>query len=162
MGVTDMESQIYKNGVISVCVPSGWKLFGGIDSGGKETPAKVHIYKNIELKTDVFRKVGITICYYGEDVMYLPARDFYDNVKDIESFEMGRYVWYGYMKTFMQVSGTGIGIGDHVQDFQFLVLICSRHSLHNQSHMPYIMLRCVTRTDSLCIFSFKIIGIFSA
>ena len=95
MGVTDMESQIYKNGVISVCVPSGWKLFRGIDSGGKETSEKVHIYKNIELETDVFRKVGITICYYGEDKIYLQTRDFYDNVNDIEPFEMGRYMKNG-------------------------------------------------------------------
>ena len=93
--MTDMESQIYKNGVISVCVPSGWKLFSGIDSGGKDISEKVHIYKNIELKTDVFRKAGITICYYGEDKIYLQARDFYDNVKDLEPFEMGRYIKNG-------------------------------------------------------------------
>lgn len=99
--MTEMKSQIYKNGVISVCVPSGWKLFTGIDSGGKETSEKVHIYKNIELNTDVFRKAGITICYYGEDKIYLQARDFYDDVKDIEPFEMGRYVWYGYTCTSM-------------------------------------------------------------
>ena len=80
MGVTDMDSPIYTNGVIRVCVPSGWKLFKGIDSGGKETSDKVHIYKNIDLKTDLFRKAGIIICYYGEDVMYLQTRDFYDNL----------------------------------------------------------------------------------
>lgn len=99
--MTDIKSQIYKNGVISVCVPSGWKLFRGIDSDGKETCEKVHIYKNIELETDVLRKVGITIWYYGEDKIYLPTRDFYDNVNDIEPFEMGRYVWYGYTCTSM-------------------------------------------------------------
>ena len=99
--MTEMKSQIYKNGVISVCVPSGWKLFRGIDSGGKETSEKVHIYKNIELNTDVFRKAGITICYYGEDKIYLQARDFYDDVKDIEPFEMGRYMWSGYTCTSM-------------------------------------------------------------
>ena len=99
--MTEMKSQIYKNGVISVCVPSGWKLFTGIDSGGKETSEKVHIYKNIELKTDVFRKAGITICYYGEDKIYLQTRDFYDDVKDIEPFEMGRYMWSGYTCTSM-------------------------------------------------------------
>ncbi len=99
--MTDMDSPIYTNGVIRVCVPSGWKLFKGIDSGGKETSDKVHIYKNIDLKTDLFRKAGITICYYGEDVMYLQTRDFYDNVKDIEAFEMGRHVWNGYTCTSM-------------------------------------------------------------
>ena len=99
--MTEMKSQIYKNGVISVCVPSGWKLFRGIDSDGKETSEKVHIYKNIERNTDVFRKAGITICYYGEDKIYLQARDFYDNVKDIEPFEMGRYRWNGYTCTSM-------------------------------------------------------------
>ena len=99
--MTDMDSPIYTNGVIRVCVPSGWKLFTGIDSGGKETSEKVHIYKNIELNTDVFRKAGITICYYGEDKIYLQARDFYDDVKDIEPFEMGRYMWSGYTCTSM-------------------------------------------------------------
>ena len=99
--MTDMKSQIYKNGVISVCIPSGWKLFRGIDSGGKETSEKVHIYKNIERNTDVFRKAGITICYYGEEKIYLQARYFYDDVKDIEPFEMGRYMWSGYTCTSM-------------------------------------------------------------
>lgn len=99
--MTEMKSQIYKNGVISVCVPSGWKLFTGIDSGGKETSEKVHIYKNIELNTDVFRKAGITICYYGEDKTYFQTRDFYADVKDIEPFEMGRYMWSGYTCTSM-------------------------------------------------------------
>ena len=61
----------------------------------------MHIYKNIELNTDVFRKAGITICYYGEDKIYLQARDFYDDVKDIEPFEMGRYMWSGYTCTSM-------------------------------------------------------------
>ena len=101
MGVTDMTSQIYKNSIISVCVPSGWKLFRGINSVGKETSEKVHIYKNIELNTDVFRKAGITICYYGEDKIYLQTRDSYDDVKDIEPFEMGRYMWSCYTCTSM-------------------------------------------------------------
>ena len=61
----------------------------------------MHIYKNIELNTDVFRKAGITICYYGEDKIYLQTRDFYDDVKDIEPFEMGRYMWSGYTCTSM-------------------------------------------------------------
>ena len=119
----DMKSQIYKNGVISVCVPSGWKLFRGIDSGGKETSEKVHIYKNIELNTDVFRKVGITICYYGEDKIYLQARDFYDNVKDIEPFEMGRYMWNGYTCTSMGYPYTMLEAKDDGCVFQVMILM---------------------------------------
>ena len=121
--MTEMKSQIYKNGVISICVPSGWKLFRGIDSGGKETSEKVHIYKNIELNTDVFRKVGITICYYGEVKIYLQARDFYDNVKDIEPFEMGRYMWCGYTCTSMGYPYTMLEAKDDGCVFQVMILM---------------------------------------
>lgn len=121
--MTDMKSQIYENGVISVCVPSGWKLFKGIDSDGKETSEKVHIYKNIERNTDVFRKAGITICYYGEDKIYLQTRGFYDNVKDIEPFEMGRYVWYGYTCTSMGYPYTMLEAKDDGCVLQVMILM---------------------------------------
>ena len=40
-------SEWFDNGIFRVIVPSGWELFYGIDSEGKVTQKKVHIFKRI-------------------------------------------------------------------------------------------------------------------
>ena len=93
-----MEGEVYCNGVISVFVPEDWKVFNGAGQG-EETLKKIHIYKNVENEMDVFFKAGITVCYYGENDIYLTSRGFYDNVEDIETFTLGDYTWSGYTCT---------------------------------------------------------------
>jgi len=118
-----MKGKVYSNGVISVYIPSGWKLFHGIDSEGNETPEKVHIYKNIESDADVFRKACITICYFGEDKIYFQTRSFYDNVKDIEPFESGGHTWNGYTCTSMGYPYVMLEAYEGKTVFQVMILL---------------------------------------
>ncbi len=91
-----MNSQLFENGIMRVFVPSGWKQFYGIDSDGNASPKKIHVYKNAQYETDIFTKAGITICFYGKDEIFLSVKDFYDDVRDLEPFQCGNYLWNGY------------------------------------------------------------------
>ncbi len=89
----------FDNGILRVQVPSGWKLFYGIDSEGRTTQKKVHIFKDARIETDIFTHAGITICFFGKEDYYLSPKFFYDNVEDMEDFALGAYTWSGYTCT---------------------------------------------------------------
>lgn len=92
-------SKWFDNGIFRVLVPSGWGLFGGIDSEGRTTQKKVHIYKDAKVEADVFTNAGITICFFDRQDYYLSPKFFYDNVEDMEAFCLGAYTWNGYTCT---------------------------------------------------------------
>lgn len=69
-----MSGQQFDSGVLRVLVPTGWKLFFGIDSSGNATPKKLHIYKNAETEADILYKPGITICYFGKMKSIFPQK----------------------------------------------------------------------------------------
>ena len=92
-------SKQFDNGIFRVQVPSGWELFYGIDSEGRTTQKKVHIFKDARLETDIFTHAGITICFFGKEDYYLSPKFFYDNVEDTEDFVLGAYTWSGYTCT---------------------------------------------------------------
>ena len=94
-----MSGQLFKNGILRVFVPSGWKLFYGIDSDGTASPKKLHIYKDAQTESDIFSKAGITVCFFGKNEIFLSTRVFYDNVCDIEPFESGSRLWNGFTCT---------------------------------------------------------------
>ena len=58
-------SEWFENGILRVLVPSGWKLFYGIDSEGNASPRNLHIFKGAQTELDVFSKAGITVFYHG-------------------------------------------------------------------------------------------------
>lgn len=91
-----MNNEIFDNGIFRVLVPSGWKLFYGIDSECRITQKKVHIFKDARLETDIFTHVGITVCFFGRQDYYISPKFFYDNVVDMEEFTLGSYTWVGY------------------------------------------------------------------
>ena len=91
-----MNGELFDNDILRVFVPSGWKLFYGIDADGNASPKKLHIYKGAQTELDVFSKAGITICFYGKDEIYISIKDFYDDVRDLEPFECGGHLWNGY------------------------------------------------------------------
>lgn len=91
-----MSEAIFDSGIIRVPVPDGWQSFIGADSEGRETPKKVLVYKNVGAPLEIFKRVGITICYFGKGELYFSPRFFYDNVRDIEPFELGGRTWQGY------------------------------------------------------------------
>ena len=91
-----MKAEIFSNEFLQVIVPDNWKLFLGIDAEGNATHKKLHIIKNANSELDIFYKAGITIHYYEDAGQYFLIKDFYDEVRDIEPFELGNYCWNGF------------------------------------------------------------------
>lgn len=72
---------------------------------------------------DVFSKVGITICFYDKNEILLPTRLFYDNVQDIEPFELGGYLWKGFTCTSLNYPYTMIETTHNGATFQVMILM---------------------------------------
>ena len=94
-----MSGQLFDNGILRVVVPEGWLIFYGIDSDGKASPKKLHIYKGAQTELDIFSKAGITVCFYGKDEIFISIKALYDNICDMEPFECGGHLWNGYTCT---------------------------------------------------------------
>ena len=99
MGVNGMKSDLFDGGYFRIVVPDGWMAFFGIDSECRMTQKKVHVFKEAKLETDIFTHAGITICFFGEQDIYVSTRFFYDNVENLEPFFLGAYTWHGYTCT---------------------------------------------------------------
>ncbi len=100
--------------------------FCGTDSNGKITPKKVHIYKGISLKTDIFTHAGITVCIFGGEDRYLSPKHFYDNIADIESVHIGPYIWKGYTCTSLGYPYTMLDTEQDGYIFQVMILMKNR------------------------------------
>lgn len=118
-----MNGEFFDNGVLLVFVPFGWKLFCGSDSGGKVTSKKLHIYKGAQTEMDIFTKAGITICFYGKNEIYISTRSFYDNVCEIESFELRGNLWKGYTCTSLGYPYTMLESTHDGATFQVMILM---------------------------------------
>ena len=94
-----MKIDLFDSGCFRIFVPDGWMAFCGIDSECRTTPKKVHIFKDAKLETDIFTHAGITICFFGQQDIYISPKFFYDNVVDIDPFTLGAYTWNGYTCT---------------------------------------------------------------
>ncbi len=117
-----MNGQLFDNGILRVFLPSGWKLFYGIDSDGKASPKKLHIYKDAQTELDIFTKAGITICFYGENEIFLSPRFFYDDACDIEPFESGGKLWNGFTCSSFGYPYTMLDSKDNGVTFQVMIL----------------------------------------
>ncbi|MBQ8696498.1 MAG: hypothetical protein IJ519_02155 [Clostridia bacterium] len=84
---------------LRLTVPDGWRAYYGIDSDGKITPKKIHVYKGSENVSDVYSKVGITVCVFPKEEIYLSAKGFYLEVTDIEAVSIGAHLYEGYTCT---------------------------------------------------------------
>lgn len=113
----------FDNGILRVRVPSGWGLFYGIDSDGKVTPKKVHVYKDAKIETDIFTHAGITICFFDRQDSYLSPKFFYDNVVDMEPFILGSYTWDGYTCTSLGYPYTMLEAKHDGCVFQVMILM---------------------------------------
>lgn len=121
----------YDNGVIRVTVPEGWLAFCGTDSGGCETPKKLHIYKDAVSPLDIFTRAGITVCFYGRDEILLPSKWFYDDACDIEPFECGDKLWQGYTCSSFGFPYTMLDT--RVGEVTFQVMILKKNGEHEIS-----------------------------
>lgn len=117
-----MIGEQFDNGILRVFVPSGWKLFYGIDSDGNASPKKLHIYKDAQTELDIFSKAGITVCFYGKDEIFLSTSIFYDNVRDLEPFECGGHLWSGYTCTSFNYPYTMLNATRDGVTFQVMIL----------------------------------------
>ena len=117
-----MIGEQFDNGILRVFVPSGWKLFYGIDSDGNASPKKLHIYKDAQTEFDIFSKAGITVCFYGKDEIFLSTSIFYDNVRDLEPFECGGHLWNGYTCTSFDYPYTMLNATRDGVTFQVMIL----------------------------------------
>lgn len=95
----NISGEQFNNDFLSVFVPTGWKLFYGANSDGKPSPKKLHVYKNAQTELDILSKAGITICLYERNEIFISPKAFYDNVQDINAFELGGYLWNGFTCT---------------------------------------------------------------
>lgn len=113
----------FDNGILRVRVPPDWGLFYGIDSDGKITPKKVHVYKDAKIETDIFTHAGITICFFDRQDSYLSPKFFYDNAVDIEPFNLGSYTWDGYTCTSLGYPYTMLEAKHDGCVFQVMILM---------------------------------------
>ncbi len=113
----------FDSGEFRISVPDGWMAFHGIDSNGKITPKKVHIYKGIRVETEMFTHAGITVCFFGKDDYYLSPKRFYDNTADIDAFKLGSYTWGGYTCTSLGYPYTMLDTENDGCVFQVMILM---------------------------------------
>lgn len=116
-------SEWFDNGNLRVLVPSGWKLFYGIDSECRTTQKKVHICKGAKLETDIFTHAGITICFFDRQDYYFSPKSIYDNVVDVEPFNLGAYTWNGYTCTSLGYPYTMLEAKHDGCVFQVMILM---------------------------------------
>ena len=96
-----MRIDLFDSGYFRIVVPTGWLAFCGIDSECRTTQKKVHIFKDARSEMDIFTHVGITICFFDRQDIYVSPKFFYDNVADMNPFTLGAYTWNGYTCTSM-------------------------------------------------------------
>lgn len=143
-----MNGQQFDNGIFRVFVPSGWKHFYGIDSDGKASPKKLHVYKDAQTEFDIFSKAGITVCFYGKDEIFFSIRVFYDNVQDIEPFELGGHLWKGYTCTSFGYPYTMLDTTSNGVTFQVMILMKNgEHEISLDDDDVKIILESITETN---------------
>lgn len=117
-----MNGTLFDSGVMRIFVPEGWRCFKGIDSDGKETPRKLHIYKDAEIATDIFTKAGITVSYFGRDFIYFSPKPFYDEVCDINPVTMGERTFSGFKCKSLGYPYTMLEWSDKGSTLQIMIL----------------------------------------
>ena len=141
-------SEWFDNGILRVLVPSGWKLFYGIDSECRTTQKKVHIYKDAKLETDIFTHAGITICFFDRQNYYLSPKFIYDNVADMEAFTLGAYTWNGYTCTSLGYPYTMLEAKQDGCVFQVMILMKNgEHEISLDDEDVKTILESLTQTN---------------
>lgn len=143
-----MSIELYDSGRFQVVVPDGWMAFCGIDSEGRPTQKKVHIYKDAVIETDVYTHVGITICFFGRQDYYLSPKSFYDDVVDMETFTLGENTWGGYSCTSMGYPYTMLESKRDGCVFQVMILMKNgEHEISLADADVQTVLKSLTLTD---------------
>lgn len=98
----EVKGETYDAGQVSALVPEGWKAFPTTDVfdeyEGDYDPNAFSIYKGAQSEWDQLAKPGITITRM-DTASFVSAKDWYDDVKDIEVAPIGSYTCTGYTGT---------------------------------------------------------------
>ena len=117
------EAYDYNVGEFTVKVPSGWKEFPLTDMDGNTDANSIDLY----MGDSMFGGYPyIRVDYYGPSTtMMALSPDLYENVEEIEAFELGGYTWSGFKCTSfdMPLINLQSESGDH--EFQ-LALWCEQ------------------------------------
>jgi len=90
--------------------------------GLKESPKKLHIYKDAQTPLDILSKAGITICLFEKNEVFLSTKPFYDNVQDIEPLKLGKHLWSGFTCTSLNYPYTILESTHEGVTFQVMIL----------------------------------------
>lgn len=97
-----VKGETYETEMLSALVPEGWKAFQGADSfdeyEGEYDPTTLNIIKGGESDWDIFTKPYVQVIYYpdnSDNLMYV-AKDWYDDVVDLEPMKLGGYTWNAF------------------------------------------------------------------
>lgn len=72
---------------------------------------------------DIFIHVGITICFFDRQDIYVSPKFFYDKVADMNPFTLGAYTWNGYTCTSMGYPYTMLEAKHDGCVFQVMILM---------------------------------------
>ena len=143
-----MKINLFDSGCFCILVPEGWMAFCGIDSEGKTSPKKVHVFKDARLETDIFTHAGLTFCFFGKEDYYLSPRFFYDDIVDMEPFTLGDYTWNGYTCTSLGYPYTMLEARRDGCVFQVMILMKNGdHSLSLSDEDVQSILTSLTQTN---------------
>jgi len=118
--------EIYSTGEFQALVPEGWTAFPIADAFSDDNTVDtscVNIIKGGESDMDVFYKPYIRLDYYGPDTdMLKPSSEWYENVEDIDTMQLGEYSWSGFTGT--DGYGKMAVLWAEKEDFQYQATIC--------------------------------------
>lgn len=110
--IADITGETFNAGNVSALVPEGWIAFAVSDIFAEEEnatdPNKINICKGGSSEFDLFAKPYMQVIYYDPSItMMTPAKDFYDDVKDVAPITAGDLTWNCFTADSM---GTAIAV----------------------------------------------------
>ena len=88
-----VNGEVYDAGNISALVPDGWLAIPATDLfdeyDGDYNPNALQICKGADDELDMFTNPYVRIDYYADASSFYSAKDWYDDVVDIEPFTLG-------------------------------------------------------------------------
>ena len=103
-------------GVFSISAPDGWTAVNVPDTlkeyDGKVNPNGCYVIKGGTSAADMINCPYIWVVYYENGSRYSSSKGFYDNVKDLDPFELGGRTWKGFTFSSMDVPGASITAED--------------------------------------------------
>lgn len=106
-GKQEVKGEIFDAGNVQALAPKGWKAFPANDVFAEDEnatdPDVITICKGAKSSFDMLTNPLVRIDYYGPDTELWGGleglKEWYTDVKDLESFQCGKYTWEGFTTT---------------------------------------------------------------